>query len=133
MLQAPDIDADKFRGIFCIFFTEFFEIVIQGIEIYNGKPIVYSMGNFCFGGNRNPAVKETMIYQQTFTFIDGIKQEGLNAKVIPCTISSVSSRNDFQPTIRDGERGQEILQMIESYSANYGTRIDADGYISKED
>ena len=42
--------------------------VLQGIEYYKGKSIVYSLGNFCFGGNSNPADKNTMIYQQTFSF-----------------------------------------------------------------
>ena len=31
--------------------------VVQGIEEYNGKYIVYSLGNFCFGGNTNPQTK----------------------------------------------------------------------------
>ena len=28
--------------------------VLQGIETYKGKNIVYSLGNFCFGGNSSP-------------------------------------------------------------------------------
>ena len=28
-------------------------------------------GNFCFGANRNPKNKETMIFQQTFTYVNG--------------------------------------------------------------
>lgn len=41
--------------------------VIQGMENYNGHTIVYSLGNFCFGGNKNPSDKDCMIVQQTFT------------------------------------------------------------------
>lgn len=41
--------------------------VLQGIELYQGKFIVYSLANFCFGGNRNPKDKDTMIFQQQFT------------------------------------------------------------------
>ena len=41
--------------------------VLEGIEKYNGKYIAYSLGNFCFGGNKNPSDKDTMIFQQTFT------------------------------------------------------------------
>ena len=41
--------------------------VLQGIEKYKGKYIAYSLGNFCFGGNKNPQDKDTMIFQQTFT------------------------------------------------------------------
>lgn len=35
--------------------------VLQGMEVYNGKMICYSLGNFCFGGNKNPADKNTAI------------------------------------------------------------------------
>ena len=41
--------------------------VLQGIETYKGKNIVYSLGNFCFGGNSSPSDMDTMIFQQTFT------------------------------------------------------------------
>ena len=51
--------------------------VIQGIEEYKGKQIVYSLANFCFGGNKNPKDKDTMIYIQRFNFKNGelISQE----------------------------------------------------------
>lgn len=35
--------------------------VLQGIEVYKGRNIVYSLGNFCFGGNKNPSDKDTII------------------------------------------------------------------------
>ena len=57
--------------------------VLQTMEVYKGKMIAYSQGNFCFGANRNPKDKETMIYQQTFTFVDGVLQSGVNVHVIP--------------------------------------------------
>ena len=105
--------------------------VLQGIEVYNGKVICYSLGNFCFGGNRNPDNKDTMIYQQTFTFVDGKLQEQLEARIIPCTISSIESRNDFQPTVADGERKASIIEDVSAYSQPYGDLvIDTDGGIA---
>ena len=44
--------------------------VLQGIEKYKGAYIVYSLANFCFGGNRNPEDKDTFIFRQTFTVSD---------------------------------------------------------------
>jgi len=55
----------------------------------------YSLGNFCFGGNRNPKDKDTAIYEQTFTFVDGVLQTDISADMIPCSISSTSERNNF--------------------------------------
>lgn len=108
--------------------------VLQGIEVYNGKFIVYSMGNFCFGGNRNPKDKETMIFRQTFTFIDGVKQEDQQAGVIPCLISSVMSRNDYCPTPAEGDDFTSILERINTLSEPFGTKFGEDGcYVSPED
>ena len=90
--------------------------VLQGIETYNGKKIVYSLGNFCFGGNKNPSDKDTMIFQQTFTFLDGKLQEDETVNIIPCSISSSSSRNNYQPTPAEGDEKTRIMEKIEKLS-----------------
>ena len=91
--------------------------VLQGIEQYKGKNIVYSLGNFCFGGNRNPADKDTMIYQQTFTFENGVLVEDNVTNIIPCSVSSVQQYNDFQPTVLEGSEAERVLQKIQEFSA----------------
>lgn len=101
--------------------------VLQGVEVYKERFIVYGLANFCFGGNRNPKDKDTMIFQQTFTFVDGVKQEGQEAKVIPCSVSSVSYRNDFCPTPADGEEYTRILGRINEYSSPFGVAFDEEG------
>jgi len=101
--------------------------VLQGIEEYQGKFIIYSLGNFCFGANRNPEDKDTMIFQQTFTFKDGIKQEDKNIQVIPCSISSVSSRNDFKPTPALGEEAKRIIDKLNEYSRDFGVQFNEFG------
>ncbi len=95
--------------------------VLQGIEKYKGKYIAYSLGNFCFGGNKNPSDKDTMIFQQTFTLKDGELQVDDNIQVIPCTLSSTDARHDYQPTLAEGERADEILERIREYSSELGT------------
>ena len=107
--------------------------VLQGIEEYNGKYIVYSLGNFCFGGNKNPSVKESMIFQQTFTFVDGEKQEGGEIRIIPCYISSVQTRNDYQPTPAQGEEALKILDLVNTYSADLGIKFDEEGRVAESD
>jgi len=94
--------------------------VLQGIEKYNGKYIVYSLGNFCFGGNTNPSDKATMIFRQTFT----VSQNGAacddNIEIIPCTLSSQTSYNDYRPTPATGTTATEIMDRINEYSAAFG-------------
>lgn len=91
--------------------------VLQGIEEYNGKNIVYSLGNFCFGGNSNPSVKDTMIFQQTFTVEDGVKVEDNRKNIIPCSLTSSAYRNNYQPIPLEGEEKERVLQDLEEYSS----------------
>ena len=91
--------------------------VLQGIEVYKGKNIVYSLGNFCFGGNSNPSDKDTMIFQQTFTLTkDGIKNDNVT-NIIPCSLSSENDRNNYQPTPATGAQAERILKKIADRSA----------------
>ncbi len=101
--------------------------VLQGIEEYQGKYIVYSLGNFCFGANRNPTDKDTMIFTQTFTFVDGEKTEDTTIRIIPCSVSSVSSRNDFKPTVATGEEAKRIIGRINEFSKEFGVAFDEEG------
>lgn len=91
--------------------------VIQGWEVYKGRYIVYSLGNFCFGGNSNPADKDCMIFQQTFTVTNGEAASDGVVKIIPCSISSSSSANNYQPTPAQGDEADRIMAKIESSSS----------------
>lgn len=93
--------------------------VVQGIELYKGKSIVYSMGNFCFGGNKNPTDKDAFIYQHRFSFKDGQLQleEG---QVIPVSVSSVKERNNYQPTPLVGIEAERVIDKIRRYSIGLG-------------
>ena len=93
--------------------------VLEGIEVYNGKNIVYSLGNFCFGGNSNPSDKDTMIFQQTFTVQDGELVEDNVTNIIPCSISSDSSYNNYQPTPLEGDEADRVKGRIDEYSSGF--------------
>ena len=93
--------------------------VLQGIEVYNGKNIVYSLGNFCFGGNSNPSDKDTMIFQQTFTVQNGELVEDNVTNIIPCSVSSESGYNNYQPTPLQGDEADRVRGRIEEYSSGF--------------
>lgn len=105
--------------------------VLQGVEKYHGAYIAYSLGNFCFGGNTNPADKDTMILQQTFKFVNGKLKKDDNMKIIPCCLSSTKSYNNYQPTISKGSEKQRIINKINSYSKTYGVKFDSKGKVKK--
>ena len=97
--------------------------VLQGIETYKGRNIVYSLGNFCFGGNSSPSDMDTMIYQQTFTIdANGVKKDNVT-NIIPCSISSAAYEgyNNYQPTPEEGDEADRILSKINERTAEIST------------
>ena len=70
---------------------------INPIEEYNGRYIVYSLGNIAFAGNAKPSDMSTFIFQVRFKQKEGqIISDGF--RIIPCRISSRTDYNDFTPT-----------------------------------
>jgi len=92
--------------------------VIQGVERYRDRYIVYSLGNFCYAGHKNPEDKDTFIYQQEIVFsgVDRSLKEFREPYYLPCYISSTRERNNFQPTPAKGKDIVRILQKINELS-----------------
>ena len=104
--------------------------VLQGIEKYNGAYIVYSLGNFCFGGNNAPSDMDTMIFRQTFTVTrDGVLDDD-QIEIIPCSISSDPYYNNYQPTPAEGTEAERILGRVNEYSAPFGMSYSLSGETS---
>lgn len=96
--------------------------VVGGIENYKGVQIVYSLGNFCFGGNDHPYDTDAMIYQQTFVMgADGVAS--VSAKVYPISVSSSRTINNFQPTLLTGDDATRVLTKIAKNSMENGLAI----------
>jgi poly-gamma-glutamate capsule biosynthesis protein CapA/YwtB (metallophosphatase superfamily) len=90
--------------------------VVQGVEEYKGKSIVYSLGNFMFGGNRNPSDKDTFVFQQTFHLKNGELSNEMETEIIPFSISSVNSRNNYQPLLLKGSEAERVKKKITDLS-----------------
>lgn len=92
--------------------------VLQPIEYYNGGVIMYSLGNFCFGGNNWPSDADSVIIQQEVVRdVDGTVTLG-ELSVVPCSVSSTQGQNNFQPTPLD--YGTEAYdRVIQKLSGTY--------------
>lgn len=99
--------------------------VIQSIEKYKGKIIAYSLGNFAFGGNKNPSDKDTFILQTNFKFEDS-KLKSYGIKIIPCSVSSVSYKNDYCPTPLSGSKKTAVLNKLNKLSINLDFKLSDD-------
>lgn len=82
--------------------------VLQGIEYYKGKPIVYSLGNFIFGSS----IPKTMLLQVT---LSGDSEAAL--RMIPGT-----SGAGYTQMLQDSGQLQEFYRYMEriSFGVHYG-------------
>jgi poly-gamma-glutamate synthesis protein (capsule biosynthesis protein) len=83
--------------------------IVQSFEYYNGKPIVYSLGNFIFN-SRNP---ETAAL---FITLDG---KNVTLRAVPCRMTG---------TLTYAAEGDDATALLEKWSAlSYNCEFDADG------
>ena len=92
--------------------------VLQPIEEYNGGIIYYSLGNFAFGGNSIPKDHDTALLQQEIIREpDGTIRLG-ELTIIPCSVSSIKERNNFQPTPYE-EGSEEYNRVLAKLNGTY--------------
>ncbi|WZL74703.1 CapA family protein [Clostridiaceae bacterium 35-E11] len=85
--------------------------VLQGIEIYKNKPIVYSLGNFVFNA-RGKQSNQTMIFNLE------VNKKGIaKLNVIPILIKG------GQPRIAEGKEKEEIIHMLNQRSKAWNVQI----------
>lgn len=89
--------------------------VLQSMDVYKGKLIAYSLGNFAFGGNTNPTDKRTGILQTRLQVADG-KVTSVDYRVIPTRISRTEDYNDYVPTPYTGAQRTAVLDWLNGLS-----------------
>ena len=86
------------------------------IEQYQGKYIIYSLGNFCFGGNKRPSDPQCIIFQQRFRLWPDGSVEDAGINLIPAQVSTSTKSNDYQPIFLEGDVGAELLAKVAKVS-----------------
>lgn len=92
--------------------------VLQKTEQYKNGVIFYSLGNFSFGGNRNPADKDTVVVRQHVTVTPEGEVSLGETELVPCRISSVAERNDYKPTPYE-EGSKEYERTLSKLAGTY--------------
>ncbi|MDO4324502.1 MAG: CapA family protein [bacterium] len=87
--------------------------VLQGIEYYQGKPIVYSLGNFIFGSQ----IPKTML------LMVNLEEDSMSLKLIPGTSSGGYTR-----TLNTEAENTEFFQYMQELS--FGITVDEVGNVS---
>jgi poly-gamma-glutamate capsule biosynthesis protein CapA/YwtB (metallophosphatase superfamily) len=89
--------------------------VIQPIEIYGGRPIFYSVGNFAFGSG-NSRAEGLMVgvrFEETETLLD----------VFPLYVKNRDPRVDYQPKVLSGSASRRILTHLAEISGASGAAL----------
>lgn len=86
--------------------------VLQPMEVYNGVPIIYSMGNFLFGGSNHPE-NRSIVYKYEATFNKETKEfVSYTDDVIPCYVYTGSTNNWRPEIIMDEAEKERVLQFM---------------------
>jgi len=100
--------------------------VLQPVEEYNGGIIMYSLGNWSFGGNSNPRDMDTAIVQLTVKRdIDGSISTDATT-LIPCRISSTADYNDYCPTPYEVDSEEYIRALSKLNGTFEGADLNVD-------
>ncbi|MDE7221644.1 MAG: CapA family protein, partial [Oscillospiraceae bacterium] len=87
--------------------------VLQPRETYQGVEIIYSMGNFCYGGSKYPE-NRTIIYQLKLHIDSEGKLESKAGEIIPCYVYTGDAGNNYCPgIIGDEETKQRVLDFMD--------------------
>lgn len=89
--------------------------VLQGVEYYSGKPIVYSLGNYIF----NQEIKSTILLKALIT-----PENETKLQLIPAYATGAKTQEMSE------EARLELFQFMEEIS--FGIKIGADGIVAAE-
>ena len=93
--------------------------VLQGIELYQGRPIFYSLGNFVFGGNWDPKDKMTAMIR-----IEADARGVRKTEIIPA-YSDRFPEVPIQPYPAEGEAAEAVLNHLAAISRGFKATIPA--------
>lgn len=98
--------------------------VLQGVEVYKGSVIFYSLGNFIFGGNWKPDDLDSIIARLTFEKSDNGTRVR-SAGVVPIQISDPEDNLFFQPFVFEGAEADRVLNKLAGVSSDFERTIPA--------
>lgn len=85
--------------------------IVQGIELYKGRYILYSLGNLMFGGNTDPDDRDSYLARLTFT----VTEEGSEPpafEMIPIRLTEQAKGTDYRPVPAYGAEAERIRDRV---------------------
>jgi len=87
--------------------------VVQGMDVRRNRTILYSLGNFCFGGNKNVRAMESLVAVAELTFSPEGEYLGQQIDLYPAHISGTQPRSDYQPKLVTGSDARRVMRLIQ--------------------
>lgn len=121
--------------------------VVMGMDVINNRSAFYSLGNFCFGGNRNAYQRNNakskvpvqdaapaLVVRATLTFEDDGTYKGQQMTLYPVQTTGVDrvgdeQKNDYQPKFINGSLAAHVLHLMQidmAYDDNHKDKVNRD-------
>ena len=88
--------------------------VVQGMSVFSGRSVLYSLGNFCFGGNRRVRAAESLIAVAELTFSDDGEYLGQQIDLYPANISGTQPASNYQPLLVEGKAAARVMRRVQA-------------------
>ncbi len=85
--------------------------VLQAMEVHQGAPAIYSLGNFVFGGNWNPKDKRSALVKARFS-----PGGYLSSEIIPLKTDRYPEF-PMQPIVVTGAEAEDVMRLLAQSSA----------------
>lgn len=99
--------------------------VVQGIDQHENATVIFSLGNFSFGGNksldiaRRPGKRadKALIVRAELRFDQDKNYLGHQVNLIPVSPSGVDTHNNYQPVFLSGKEALDTMAMVQKDTA----------------
>ncbi len=105
--------------------------VVQGYEIRDGVPVVYSLGNCSFGGTTHAKDSDALALQAVLSFRENVLTR-ITLHFYPISITSDTRYNNYQPCFLTGRDAERVLgKMKKSTGMDPGPWNEESGAVVK--
>lgn len=91
--------------------------VVQGYDVLDGVPVVYSLGNCVFGGNTKPKDMDALAVQAVLRFTEG-ELTKIDLHFYPISVTSDRNYNNYSPRFLTGEDAERVLNKLKKSTGN---------------
>lgn len=88
--------------------------VVQGMSVLDNRSVLYSLGNFCFGGNKNVRAMESLVAVAELSFLKSGAYLGQQITLYPAHISGTQPRSNYQPSLVGGKAAERVMRLVQA-------------------